>query len=210
MRDLTSAFASHGWRHWLWLALLPAASVGFTFGFACAVPFAAFGAIAALTLTRRDALLLTVALWLVNQIIGFTVLQYPWDGMTFTWGAVLGGVAVLSTAAAQAVIRGRGGVPAWLASFAAAFIVYEGGLYLVSAVALGGTEDFTVEIVARIFAINAAAFVGLLAASLLIAAAGGIAVGFRRPRLDAGRDALAARPDFARRADVATFAARRP
>jgi hypothetical protein len=173
MRDLSSGFNISGWRQWLWLALLLAASVGFTLGFACAVPFAAFGAIAALTLHRRDALLLTVALWLLNQIIGFTILQYPWDGMTLTWGIVLGGVAVLSTAAAQAVIRGRSGVPAWLTSFAAAFIVYEGSLYLVSAGALGGTEDFTAEIVDRILAINAAAFAGLLAASLLITAAMG-------------------------------------
>jgi hypothetical protein len=171
MRDLSSAFDASGWRHWLWLALLLTASVGFTLGFACAVPFAAFGAIAALTLPRRDALLLTVTLWLVNQIIGFTILQYPWDGMTLTWGVVLGVVAVLSTAAAQAVIRGRRGVPAWIASFAAAFIVYEGSLYLVSAGVLGGTEDFTAEIVDRILAINAVTFAGLLAASLLIAAA---------------------------------------
>ena len=32
------------WRHPLWLAFLVAASVAFSFGFACAVPFAAFGA----------------------------------------------------------------------------------------------------------------------------------------------------------------------
>jgi len=171
MRDLSSAFDASGWRHWLWLALLLAASVGFTLGFACAVPFAAFGAIAALTLNRRDALLLTLALWLLNQVVGFTILQYPWDATTLTWGVVLGGVAVLTTAAAQAVIRGRSGVTAMIASFAAAFIVYEGSLYLVSAGALGGTDDFTAEIVDRILAINATAFAGLLAASLLIAAA---------------------------------------
>jgi hypothetical protein len=173
MQYLSSAFTPPGWRHRLWLAVLVAASVAFTLGFACAVPFAAFGAIAALTLSRRDAMLLTVALWLVNQAIGFAILHYPWDGMTFAWGAVLGIVAVLSTAAAQAVIRGRGITAALLASFAAAFVVYEGGLYLLSALALGGTEDFTPAIVARILAINAAAFAGLLAASPLIVAAAG-------------------------------------
>jgi hypothetical protein len=167
MQYLSSAFAP-GWRQRLWLALLVAASVGFTLGFACAVPFAAFGAIAALTLPRRDALLLTVALWLVNQVIGFSVLHYPWDQLTFVWGAVLGGVAVLSTAAAQAVVGKRGGVASTLASFAAAFVVYEGSLYLVSAAALGGTEDFAVAVVVRILAINAAAFAGLLTISLLM------------------------------------------
>src|ERR1700729_4280882 len=121
MPYLISAFAAPGWRHWLWLALLLAASVGFTLGFACAVPFAAFGAIAALTLTRRDALLLTVALWLVNQSIGFTILHYPWDGLTLIWGAILGVVAVLSTAAAQAVIGRREMIAAALVTFTAAF-----------------------------------------------------------------------------------------
>jgi hypothetical protein len=156
----------------VWSALLFAASLGFTFGFACAVPFAAFSAITALTLNRRDALLLTVALWLVNQIIGFTILHYPWDGTTFAWGAVLGVVALLTTGAAFAVISGRPAVVTAMASFAAAFIAYEGGLYLVSATVMGGTEDFTTAIVVRILEINAAGFAGLLAAGFLIAAAG--------------------------------------
>lgn len=180
MQYLTSAFAPFGWRHRLWLALLVAASVAFTLGFACAVPFAAFGAIAALTLPRRDALLLTVALWLVNQVIGFTILHYPWDGLTFVWGAVLGIVALLSTGTAQAAAVRRGIIAASLAGFAAAFVVYEGSLYLVSAAALGGTEDFTPPIIGRIFEINAAAFVGLLASSLMIVAA----TGPRRNSLD--------------------------
>jgi hypothetical protein len=170
MQYPNSAFTPPGWRHWLWLAALLAASTGFTLGFACAVPFAAFGAIAALSLPRRDALLLTVALWLLNQIIGFTVLHYPWDEMTFVWGAVLGIVAVLSTVAAQTVIKDRNVVAASLIGFIAAFFVYEGSLYIVSATALGGTEDFTLAIVARILAVNAAAFAGLLAVSLLVAA----------------------------------------
>jgi hypothetical protein len=173
MQQLTTSFTT-GWRHHLWLALLIAASLGFTFGFACAVPFAAFGAVAAMTLPRRDALLLVVALWLLNQIVGFAFLHYPWDAMTLTWGAILGVIAVLSTAAAQAAgFRRNGVLPTAIASFAAAFAVYEGGLYLVSATVMGGTEDFTAAIVWRILAINAAAFAGLLTAALLVAAAQG-------------------------------------
>lgn len=171
MPSLTSAFAA-GWRHHLWLALLIAASLAFTFGFACAVPFAAFGAVAAMTLPRRDAVLLTVALWLVNQIIGFTLLHYPWDGMTLAWGAILGIVAVSSTGAALATIRRQGVVATAATSFAAAFVTYEGGLYLVSAAVMGGTEDFAAAIVVRILEINAAAFAALVAASLLIAISG--------------------------------------
>ena len=171
MPYLTSAF-SDGWRHHLWLALLVAASLGFTFGFACAVPFAAFGAVSAMTLPRRHALLLMVALWLVNQIIGFVFLHYPWDAMTLIWGAILGGIAVLSTVAAQAPIRQRGMVTTAATSFAAAFVAYEGGLYLISATVMGGSEDFTAAIVVRILEINAAGFAALVAAALLIAATG--------------------------------------
>jgi hypothetical protein len=152
-------------RHVLWLTLLVAASVVFTFGFACAVPFAAFGAATALTLNTRDALLLTIALWLANQIIGFAFLGYPWDGTTLLWGAVLGVVALLSTAAARiaSAQRARASYGIVLAlSFAAAFIVYEGSLYLVSAAWLGGTEDYTASIVAYIAGLNILAFVGLL------------------------------------------------
>jgi hypothetical protein len=170
MHHSLSAFAA-GWRRRLWLALLLGASLALTFGFACAVPFAAFGAIAALTLPRRAALLLTVGLWLVNQAIGFAILHYPWDGMTLIWGGALGAVAVLTTAAAQIAIRRDGVVVAAAASFAAAFVVYEGSLYLISAAALGGTEDFTLAIVLRILEINAASFAALLAAALLATAA---------------------------------------
>ncbi len=60
-----------GWGHQLWLALLVAASAAFSFVFACATPFAAFAAAAALTLSRRDALRLTVAVWLANQVLGY-------------------------------------------------------------------------------------------------------------------------------------------
>jgi hypothetical protein len=152
-------------RHVLWLTVLVVASVGFTFGFACAVPFAAFGAATALTLSTRDAVLLTIALWLSNQIVGFGLMGYPWDGSTLLWGAVLGVVALLSTAAARLastqVARAPYGVVLVL-SFAAAFVVYEGSLYIVSAAWLGGSEDYTGSIVTYIAGLNVLAFIGLL------------------------------------------------
>lgn len=159
-----------GPRQALWLAILVGASVAFSLGFACAVPFAAFGAATALTLNTRDALVLTLAGWLANQFVGFTLLAYPWDASTLTWGVVLGVVAVLSTVAARAA-SARLGAAHWslnvLAAFAAAFVVYEGSLYLVSAAWLGGTEDFAPAIVTWILELNAAACIGLLALNRL-------------------------------------------
>src|SRR5271166_4432172 len=142
------------WRHHLWLPLLVCASVAFSLGFACAAPFAAFSTAAALTLNRRDAMLLTGAVWLANQFVGFIVLRYPWTITSFTWGVAIGSAAILATLAARwttraldkAVWTGR-----YLAAFAAAFAL----------VVLGGTEDFTPPIVGWIFAVNAGALIGL-------------------------------------------------
>ena len=163
------------WRHPLWLGLLVGASVVFSLGLACAVPLAAFAAAAALSLSRRDALLLITLVWLANQLVGFTVLHYPWTVSTFVWGMVLGAVAVLATLAGQwiadRVVGGRRAVVA-MATFLIAFAVYEVALFTVSATLLGGTEIYTAPIQGRIFAINAAAFVALLALSHLAISVG--------------------------------------
>jgi hypothetical protein len=163
------------WRHQLWLGLLVAASVFFSLGLACAVPLAAFAAAAALSLSRRDALLLITLVWLANQLVGFTVLHYPWTLSTFAWGVVLGAVAVLATLAGQWIagrlVDARGALTV-TATFLIAFTVYEGALFAVSATLLGGTEIYTAAIQGRIFAINAAAFVSLVALNHLATSVG--------------------------------------
>ncbi len=153
------------WRHWLWLAVLVGTSVAFTLGLACAVPLAAFAAAAALTLSRQDALVLVLAVWLANQLVGFTVLDYPWTASTFAWGAALGAVAIFATVAGQWTVRhsmGRGRAVSYMAPFLVAFAVYEVALFAFSATLLGGTEIYTAAIQGWIFAVNGAAFVGLL------------------------------------------------
>jgi hypothetical protein len=163
------------WRHPLWLGLLVAASVVFSLGLASAVPLAAFAAAAALSLSRRDALLLIMWVWLANQLVGFTWLEYPWTATTFAWGVALGIVAVLATLAGQwiagrLVDERRAFTVA--ATFLIAFAVYEAALFAVSATLLGGTEIYTATIQGRIFAINAAAFVGLLVLNHLATSVG--------------------------------------
>src|SRR5271157_2437717 len=163
------------WRRPLWLVLLVAASVAFSLGLACAVPLAAFAAAAALSLSRRDALLLILLVWLANQLVGFTVLHYPWTASTFTWGVVLGAVAILATSAGQWItgrlVDARRAFTV-TATFLIAFAVYEAALFAVSATLLGGTEIYTAAIQGRIFAINAAAFVGLLVLNHLATSVG--------------------------------------
>src|SRR5713226_5484007 len=168
-----------GWRHHLWLALLVAASAAFTFAFACATPFAAFSAAAALTLSRRDAVRLTVAVWLANQVLGYAMLKYPWTANSVAWGAILGAAAVLTAVAAQGVARrlaGRSDGVRALATLLAAFMVYEGVLFAVAMAWLGGTESFTLLIVGRILSVNVVAFIGLYALHRV-----GVAVGLVGP-----------------------------
>jgi hypothetical protein len=175
MRQVNLPAASAGWRHLVWLGLLISASVAFSLGLACATPFAAFAAAAALTLSRRDALVLVTSVWFANQLVGFTVLHYPWTANTFAWGVALGVVAVLSTLASQWAVKRSIDAPraiGFAGTFLLAFVVYEAALFAISVALLGGTEVFTAAIQSRIFAINAAAFVGLLALNRLGASAG--------------------------------------
>ncbi|HTP85251.1 MAG TPA: hypothetical protein VMQ11_20025 [Alphaproteobacteria bacterium] len=182
-QDLSSDLhAPDGWRRAVWVGLLVATTVAFSFGLSCACPFAGLGAAAAMTMRGRDALLLTLAAWAANQAIGFGLLGYPEDTSTLTWGAVLGVVAVLSTLAAQRMVpalRRQHGLVVAAGAFLAAFVVYEGALYIAAAGALGGVEDFAPDIMGQIFTINAAAFVGLLVMSSLGSLAGLVA----KPRL---------------------------
>jgi hypothetical protein len=141
-----------------------AASVAFSIGFTCATPFAAFAAVAAGTLTRRDTYLLVAAVWLVNQVIGFAFLHYPLAADCFAWGAVLGVTVLLCTLVARQTIVHLPTMQrfaATIAAFLLAFAAYEAALRFAS-LFLGGRENLTLAIQAKIFALNALALVGLL------------------------------------------------
>lgn len=167
-----SPLASPVWRLPQGLALLGAVSALLTLGFACAAPLAALGAIAALTMSRRAAFLATGAAWLSNQIVGCAVLDYPMDAVTLAWGAALGAAALAACAAAAAAARQTSGLAASGAALLAAFAAYEGGVILASVVLQSGLAFLTLDIMARLFAIHATAFVLLLAASRLAAPVG--------------------------------------
>ena len=170
MRQQNWSSASGNWRRLVWFGLLISASVAFSLGLACATPFAAFGAAAALTLSRRDALVLVTSVWFANQLVGFTMLDYPWTANTFAWGVALGVVAVLATLASQWAVKCSADAARALrfaVTFLVAFVVYEAALFALSVGLLGGAEVFTGTIQGRIFVINTAAFIGLLALNRL-------------------------------------------
>jgi hypothetical protein len=145
------------------IVALSIGSVMFTLGFACAVPLAAFAAIAAMSFDRRAALAAIGGVWLANQAWGFAFMHYPMDGETFAWGGALGIIAVFACEAAGLVTRRLSGAIAGIVAFLSAFVVYEGALIAIDIVTNQSAEDFAPATVARIFLINACAFGGLWA-----------------------------------------------
>jgi hypothetical protein len=148
-----------------WVSLIIAAGALFSFHFACAAPFAALAALAAMNMTKRDAVAAVVGVWLVNQAIGFAVLGYPWDVSTLCWGAAILVAAFLSLLAATAIAtRFRGAVlPALsVATFLIAFIAYEAALYGAT-FALGDADAaFAWPVVEQVFAIDLVSFLALM------------------------------------------------
>jgi hypothetical protein len=162
-------------RHQAWLALLVIATSAFSFVFACAPPFAAFSVLAAMTLSRRDALRTTVALWLVNQVVGYAVLGYPRAVNSFSWGLVMGVVAIMATLVAGQIVsrlRTMGGLTRALVALGGTFAAYEAVLFTIAAAGLGGTESFALPIVGRILVVNVVALAGLYALYRVGAAVG--------------------------------------
>jgi len=155
-------------RRTAWVVLLAGAGVLTSFAFACATPFAALAALAALHLRRADAFGLVALAWLANQVIGYGFLNYPvtWDSLA--WGVMIAVAACAALAAAEfadrAPVRRRGAAGALaghLAAVAAAFAAYEAVLFGATAVLPVEDYAFSPAVVLLLLKINAVAFAGL-------------------------------------------------
>lgn len=150
----------------LWILLLTLASTATTLVFACATPFPALAALAAVHMRRKDGLILMGAAWFASQAVGFLILGYPHEPSTLGWAVGLAVAAVGSALGADAALARFGSVPiggrlavAYLAGFAAFK-----GIVLLFAFGLGGVES-TLDpgIVSRQFVRNGAILIGLFA-----------------------------------------------
>jgi hypothetical protein len=156
--------------HRLWFVMLLLASIGISLGFACAVPLAGLAALAVLTLDRRAALVLIVAVVAANQAVGFCVLHYPQDAATIAWGGAFLLVGILAVFAADFVAARGAGLPQvalYALAFVAAFTAYEGSLFLLTVATHSNLYPYAPTNVLRVLAINAATFGVLLAAGRL-------------------------------------------
>ncbi|MDJ0608375.1 MAG: hypothetical protein QNJ67_05320 [Kiloniellales bacterium] len=165
----------------LWMGVLVAASILFSFALACGMPFAALGALGALTLVPRSAFLLAGLGWLANQMIGYGFLGYPLDAITLAWGVALGlsalagvGAAILSLRLARKAGLALAIPVAFVASWAA-----QQGTVFAASLLLGATASaFAPAVLWFIFWTNAVAFAGLLAVQWM-----GGRIGLARPPL---------------------------
>lgn len=124
----------------LWIVLLTAASAGTTLALACATPFAALAALAATRMRARDGFALIALAWLASQAIGFCVLDYPRDPLTFAWGAAMLAAALSAVAAARwGASVNRAPLVSLATAFGTGFVAYKAALVLWSLV-LGGVH----------------------------------------------------------------------
>lgn len=167
----------------LWMAVLVASAILFSFALACGMPFAALGALAAMAFPLRSAIALAVVGWLANQVIGFSILNYPTDPTTLAWGLALCVSAVGAVFAAKALLhRCTQSHPAILlgGAFMAAWAAQQSVIFAES-LSLGGTATaFDPSVVWFILWTNALAFIVLLLAQVL-----GVRAGFAHPPLSA-------------------------
>ncbi|MEM9230803.1 MAG: hypothetical protein AAGB10_14475 [Pseudomonadota bacterium] len=162
----------------IWMGILVAVAILSSFALACGMPFAAIGALAALTLGPRDALVLAGIAWSTNQIIGFGFLGYPYDLLTFAWGAALGISALAAVVGAVLALRpfGSGSLALLPIAFIAAWASQQGAVFLASLV-LGASEiAFAPAVLWFIFWTNALAFTALVLVQVI-----GARIGMARP-----------------------------
>jgi len=153
-------------RRLIWIGLLTAASVVLSGVYACATPFAALGAVAALDGNRREGLLLMTIVWLANQIVGFGFLGYPQELQAYGWGLAIFAAAIVGFLTARRFVAVLAPVSVLVAiggAFLIAFVGYQLGLYAATAVLPNSSGAFSYAVVGYVVTVNAVAFVALLA-----------------------------------------------
>ncbi len=165
-------------RRLLWIGFLAVATLLATGALACAIPFAALAALAALDTKHNDGVWLVGAVWLANQVYGFTVLGYPMEGQAIAWGVLMGVGAIAAYYAARAAVVAMspyGFVATLLAALPTAFLVYEAALFVGTLVLPRGEGAFNYDVLVYVSVLEVSAFIVLLVAHRLAVASGLVA-----------------------------------
>lgn len=160
MESLSPAAARH-----LWVGLMTIASTVTTLVLACATPFPALAAIAALHVRRQEGFILMLAAWGVSQGVGYCVLGYEMTGENAAWAVTMALAAIAAVlGAGWAAGRSAGAHPALrlAAAYGAAFVAFKlvvlGGAVLLNS----GWTAFAPDVLARQFVRYAMILGGLL------------------------------------------------
>ncbi|MBI1649153.1 hypothetical protein [Hyphomicrobium sulfonivorans] len=159
----------------MWFLFLVAASIVATTVFACAFPFAAVAALAALDTEYEDGAWLVGASWLANQAYGFGVLGYPLELQAFGWGLFMGAGAIAGYYAARAIVlalKPYGMIAMLAAALPVAFLVYQAGIYAGTLVLTHGEGAFLYDVVQYVATVEVIAFAVLLVVHRIAFAAG--------------------------------------
>jgi len=118
----------------LWAMILLAVGVASSLTSAHA-PLAAFATVAGLTLPRPRAIGMVMAIWLVNQGLGFTLWRYPLEQTAIAWGLIMGlgaFLAVLLSSRRPVLMQQTwGGYCRWGAvAFIGSVVLYQGLILL--------------------------------------------------------------------------------
>jgi hypothetical protein len=146
----------------LWSAILGLTAVVGSYGLACVFPFAALAALAAATLPTRQAIALTGAVWVANQVVGFTLLSYGLGDHAISWGIVIGVAAFAALGAAKLALGSETRLISLrsLGALVASIITYQ-AIMFVGAYAFDGFASSTPEIVATVARNDVLWFAGL-------------------------------------------------
>ncbi|MGD1704210.1 hypothetical protein [Dapis sp. BLCC M229] len=123
------------------------------------VPLVGFAAISGVTLNRKQAIISSITIWLVNQFYGFTLRQYPQTLESLTWGLVMGLGTLLVTIVASIkpkfIEHKIWKYYLWLsASLVIGYVLFEGIILLTATLMVGDSHGLTVGILGRIFVKN--------------------------------------------------------
>lgn len=142
-----------------WFYLLIALGSMSNVVYTCTVPLVGFGVIAGATLPRRKAVTVILCMWLINQLLGFTIHHYPQTFSTVAWGCVMGFGAVMVTLLSSLKPKfGQARLSKhflWLGiTLLAGYALYEFVIWL-AGFFLGGIDGFTLPILWSILMGNA-------------------------------------------------------
>ncbi len=154
----------------LWSAGLVTLVLGGCLVAGCLEPLVAVAVIAAGALPLGRAVLLTLAVWLAGQAVGFGLHDYPRDLRTIAWGVGLGASAMSALAGAAGVLAITADKPVWLRAglaFVGAFVVNQLTILGVEQV-LTGACAVRPGVISLVGGVNAAWLAGLLALDALL------------------------------------------